>query len=282
MRPLVQFTLIGAAIFGVYSLSSRHETAPTEIHVGATELRWLHDVWQGQFGRPPNADEMRAAVKVYEDEEMRYREALALGLDRDDTIVRRRMAQKYDFLLGSQANEAVPTEAQLRAVFDRAPGRYTSPALSSFCQVYFGEGAAGITRAKAAVAALTPAARADPAALAQAPGPLPYPRCYQGASAVDVARDFGALFAETLGKLPAGAWQGPVESGYGFHAVLLGGRTPGTPLTFDQARRTVEADWRAQTTREARDRQDSDLHKRYRITVDEGALRALTGGTAGS
>lgn len=276
-QPLVQFLLIGTVIYGFYGLVARPETAPNSIHVGATELGWLRNVWQGQFGRPPSAKELRAAVKVYEDEEMRYREAQALGLDRDDTIVRRRMAQKFDFLMGSQANDSPPTEAELRAFFDKTPGNYTAPSAFGFCQVYFGEGANGLNAAKAAVVDLSPAAISDPASIRGANIQIPFPRCYKDAARADTLRNFGTAFADVLGKLPIGAWQAPVESGYGFHAVLLTGRTPGRKLSFVEARRTVEADWRAQATKAARDRQDRELRSRYKITIDEKALQALSG-----
>lgn len=275
-QPLAQFVLIGALVFGAYSLVSGDEAAaPTEIRVGATELRWLSDTWRGQLGRPPTAIEMRAAVKAYVDEEMRYREGLALGLDRDDTIVRRRLAQKYDFMLGAEAVEAIPTEAQLRAHFEREGQTYTAPMLASFCQVYFGAGAGGLARAGGAVAALSPSAAADAGSIAAGSDRLPYPRCYDRASPDDIRRDFGKFFAGTLDRLPMGAWQGPVESGYGFHAVFVGARKPGRRLSFAEARSRVEADWRRQAAREARLRQDRDLRERYHVTVDERALAAL-------
>ncbi|KPF90532.1 hypothetical protein IP81_14985 [Novosphingobium sp. AAP83] len=280
-QPLVQFLIIGAAICGIYGLVARPQAAPTEIEVGATELRWLRNVWQGQFGRPPSVDELRAAVKVYEDEEMRYREAQALGLDRDDTIVRRRMAQKFDFLTGSQDNDTTPTEAELRAFFNKTPGDYTAPSAFGFCQVYFGDGAAGLNAAKVAVVNLSPAAIRDPAAIPAGIIAIPFPRCYQGTSRADVLRNFGTAFADVLGKLPVGEWQGPVESGYGFHAVLLTGRKPGQALSFAEARRSVEAGWRAQAIRTARERQDRELRSRYKITVDEKALLELSASNAG-
>ena len=279
-QPLAQFLLIGAAICGLYALVARPETAPTEITVGTTELQWLRNVWQGQFGRPPSVDELRAAVKVYEDEEMRYREAQALGLDRDDTIVRRRMAQKFDFLMGSQDNNSAPIEAELRALFDKNPGQYTAPSAFGFCQVYFGDGEAGLNAAKVAVVNLSPDAIHDPAAIPAGTIAIPFPRCFEGASRADVLRNFGTAFADVLGKLPLGKWQGPVESGYGFHAVLLTGRKPGQALGFAEARRSVEADWRAQAIRTARARQDRELRSRYTITVDEKALLELSAGKA--
>lgn len=277
-QPLAQFCLIGAAIFAVYSLVGRPETAPNEIRIGASELRWLGEVWQGQFGRPATAEELRAAVDAYEVEEMRYREALALGLDRDDTVVRRRLAQKYDFLMGSQAGAADPTEAQLRETFEKAPERFSAPALTSFCQVYFGEGEAGLLRARAAVEELPAGAAGEAGALVAGGARLPFPRCYETAAPVEVARDFGSVFSGLLDKLPASAWQGPVESGYGFHAVLVTGRTPGRPLSFDEARPQVDEVWRAEAARQARETDERTLRKRYRIVVDEAALHAMTGG----
>ena len=277
-QPLVQFVLIGALIFGIYRLSSGPEvTAPMEIHVGTTELRWLHDTWQGQFGRPPGAAEMRAAVKAYVDEEMRYREGLALGLDRDDTIVRRRLAQKYDFMLGAEALEGAPTEGHLRTYFDRERQRYMAPALTSFCQVYFGAVRGGLERAGGAVAALSPSALRNPGSVFKGSDQLPYPRCYDKAPPADVRRDFGDFFTKALSRLPLGTWQGPVESGYGFHAVLVGARTPGRRLNFSEARSSVETDWGKWSTEQARLRGDRALHERYRVTIDERALRALAG-----
>ena len=264
-------------IFGGYSLSRGHEAAaPSEVRVGSTELHWLHDTWRGQFGRPPSAVEMRAAVKAYVDEEMRYREGLALGLDHDDTIVRRRLAQKYDFMLGAETADAVPTEAQLHAVFDRGGQHYTAPTLASFCQAYFGAGAQGLERAKAVVAALSPSAAGDAASVPKGSDQLPYPRCYDAAAHTDVRRDFGEFFAGALDRMPVGSWQGPVESGYGFHAVFVRTRNPGRRLSFDEARPRVEDDWRKQAVEQARLRQDRDLRARYHVSIDEAALRALT------
>jgi hypothetical protein len=275
-QPLGQFLLAGSLICVVFALVARPEPAQTTIQVGAAELKWLYEVWQGQFGRAPTYDELRAAVKVYEDEEMRYREALALGLDRDDTIVRRRMAQKYDFLMGAQGTEAHPTETQLRTLFDAQADRYRAPALLQFCQVYFGLGPQGLLAARAAVAGLPPAVAKNRDAVKSANRELPYPRCFEGVSQEDVRRQFGTAFADVLSRLPLGSWQGPVESGYGFHAVLLLSRQPGRPLSFTEAVRAVDADWRAEATRQARAGLERDLRKRYRMVVDEAALRALT------
>lgn len=276
----MQFLLIGTAIYGLYGLVARPENPPNSIQVGATELGWLRNVWQGQFGRPPSAEELRAAVKVYVDEEMRYREAQQLGLDRDDTIVRRRMAQKFDFLMGSQANDSEPKEAELSAIYNKTPGDYTAPPVFEFCQVYFGEGAIGLKAAKTAVANLLPSAIGDAASIPDGNIQIPFSRCYKDAARADVIRNFGTAFADVLGKLPIGAWQGPVESGYGFHAVLLTTSTPGRQLSFAEAKREVEADWRTQATKAARERQDRELRSRYKITIDEKALRALSGGDA--
>ena len=275
-QPLVQFVLIGAVIFGLYNLKDGDKpTSPTDIRVSSTELRWLHDTWIAQFGHAPNAIEMRSAVTGFVDEEMRYREGLALGLDRDDTIVRRRLAQKYDFLLGTQAADMVPTETQLRAFQAAHPANYIAPPLTSFCQAYFGSGGAGLASAKAVLEHLAPQRRLDPKAVTGGDIELPYPRCYASASAQDVAHDFGDFFGAAVAKLPVGPWQGPVESGYGFHLAIITARTPGAAQTFEAARPAIEADWRRATAAEARVRQDRDLRRRYHVTIDEAALRRI-------
>lgn len=281
-QPLVQFVLIGAVIFAVYDWRRGDaDAAPTQIRVGAAELQWLYDTWQAQFGHRPSAAEMASAIRGHVDEEMRYREGLALGLDRNDTIVRRRLAQKYDFLLGAETAAVVPTEAQLRALFDRNPGRYAAPVLTRFCQTYYGPGPQGLARARAALAAIPAASASDPAAAAGDTGELPYPRCYAPASPADIGRDFGEFFTGVVSRLPPGRWQGPVESGYGFHLVLPQSRTPGATRPFEAVRPAVEADWRRETAAAARARSDAALRERYEVTVDEGALAKLLKGQGG-
>lgn len=277
-EPLVHFLLIGLLVFGAWKLRHWDEpSSPTEIRVGASELRWLHDTWLGQFGHQPDAAEMQTAIRGYVDEEMRYREGLALGLDRDDTIVRRRLAQKYDFTLGTQTAGVNPTEAQLRDYFARNAARYPAPVLSSFCQLYLGASQTALQHARRRLAALPPARRASPEAPLGPGEDLPFERCRSRAAPADLTRDFGPLFAEVVSaRLPTGAWQGPVQSGYGYHLVLVTARTGGGRMTLEAARPLVEADWRREQMEQARAREDRDLRRRYQVTVDRAALAALT------
>ncbi|WP_411288582.1 peptidyl-prolyl cis-trans isomerase [Phenylobacterium sp.] len=281
-QPLVQFVLIGVLIYGGWKLKNPHaEAVPTEIRVGAAELRWLHDTWIGQFGHAPDATEMRSAIRGYIDEEVRYREGLALGLDRDDTIVRRRLAQKYDFMLGAQAADMIATDRQLTDQLARHPERYREPTQTAFCQVYLGDQAAGLVAAQSALAKLSPGELADPNARIQTRQELPFERCYKASKPADLARDFGPNFATVVdGRLPVGRWQGPVESGYGYHLVLVTARTPGAPATLASARPRIDADWRAEAMTGARKRQDEDLRRRYSVTVDDAAMKRLLQGTA--
>lgn len=277
-RPLVQFVLIGAAIFGFHQWTAAGRGgSPSEIRVGEAELRWLHQTWRGQFGHAPNASEMRSAVNGYIQEEMRYREGLALGLDRDDTIVRRRLAQKYDFLLGAQAAAAEPTKAELDAYYKEHPERYATPPRIQFCQAYFGSRVSGLRNAEAALAALPPGRIGDPQALAGNSGDLPFPRCREGAVRDEIAQDFGTFFADVVGRLEVGSWQGPVESGYGYHLVLPQRRTKGDVRPFEEVRSQVEEDWREANLEAARAREEDALRARYRVIVDEPALKRIVG-----
>ena len=276
-EPLLHFLLIGIVVFGAWQLRHGNEpTNPIEIRVGAAELQWLRDTWIGQFGHPPDATEMRSAIRGYVDEEMRYREGLALGLDRDDTIVRRRLAQKYDFTLGVQTADVTPTEAQSRAYFERNPGRYPAPRLTTFCQVYLGATPQAFQAATTRLTALAPAERRNPQAGLGPADDLPFPRCRTRADPADLARDYGDLFAEVVGRrLPPGQWEGPVQSGYGYHLVMVTARTAPARMSFEAARPRLQADWRREQIEAARRREDEALRRRYQIHIDEAALTAL-------
>jgi peptidyl-prolyl cis-trans isomerase C len=271
-QPLVHFAVLGAAIFGAYELTrGGREPTAAEIRMDAGQVRWLADTWATQFGRPPTAAELRTAIARQADEEMRYREALALGLERDDTIVRRRLAQKYDFLLGDRAR--APRAGELESYFAGHRQRYVDVQRVSFCQAWFGgePGGEGLDRAHSVLARLTPAQRRSEETPLGAEG-LPAPPCAEGSDLQHVAREFGPTFSAALPRLPRGEWAGPVQSGYGYHLVRVTAVAAGRPLEFAAARERVEADWREATAETDRRRDDAALRARYRVTVDDAAV----------
>src|SRR5688572_33276496 len=137
-EPLVHFCVLGAVIFALNAWREKTpETPAARIEVTAVVIERLRVGFERQFGQAPDAEELRGLVTAHIREEVLCREALALGLDRDDTIVRRRMAQKMEFLTDDLASAAEPENAEVRAFFEKNAARYVKPARVTFRHIYF-------------------------------------------------------------------------------------------------------------------------------------------------
>lgn len=278
-RPLLHFVLIGAILFGVYTWrNGLDERGSTRIDIDRGRLAWLAGTFTTQFGHAPTRTELNSLVDAYLTDEMSYREALAMGLDQDDSIVRRRMIQKYDFLNLDEEPET-PSDAVLRAYFDKHRAALAEPALVNFCQVYV---ATGSDRAAALVHARQ--IGADLATGRIAPGDagdaIDVPPCMTGADRATLRRTFGDFFAATLVKLPIGKWVAPVESGYGFHAVRVTARVA-APSQFEDRRPEVLAEWQRDERMRLRTERMARLRARYRVTIDQTAINDIAKAAAG-
>jgi len=272
-NTLVQFAIGGLLLFAIYAaVGSRAPSVEAKtISIGDGQIRLIRDAWAAQFGRPPNRAELAAAVAGYADEEMRYREAVAMGLADDDSVVRRRLAQKYTFLFDDPSVIARPGQAVLFNFYLKNRSRYDLPARYSFCQRTFGLNDA---RSAADFVART-GTGAGPSQPAELDGLYPFHRCYDVADLVTIRHDFGANFAAAIPQLAAGRWQGPIQSGYGLHAVLISSMAPRRGRDFAAVRDAVEADWRAHEVKALQDKSASDLARKYRIQLDQSAIVRL-------
>lgn len=270
-QPLVHFLLIGAALFAAYRVRNPgDDAASSTIAIDRGRVQWLADTFATQVGHRPSRAELDNMVRAFATEEMSYREALALGLDADDSIVRRRLIQKYEFMALDEP-PAEPDEATLRAYFAKNTGRYQSAPVADFCHVYVAatpDRAAAIARVRGLAGQLT-AGQVDPD---NAGDPIELPACMTAADPLAIRRDFGVAFAQFVGKLPVGGWVAPVESGLGFHAVRVTARRPGPPTSFESRRQLVREDWlEAEKARLQRERM-AELRARYRVDVDQAAV----------
>ena len=204
--------------------------------------------WQ----RPPTREELAGLIESYVREEVMVREALALGFDRDDAIVRRRLQQKMQFVSEEAAALAKPTDEELNAYLKAHADTFRSEPRATFSQVYLDPHKRQATLATDAKRLLDTLNRAEGSVGPANAGDrllLVEPR-YEDASQAEVARIFGAEFAEALMKQPVGKWSGPIPSGYGVHLVRLETLTPGGARTLDDVRPLVEREW-ANAKREA-------------------------------
>jgi hypothetical protein len=150
-EPLVHFLLIGSALFAFHSLTPAGSAAPVasrEIRLSYDELSQFVVLFKSQWRREPTAEEFNRLVEDKIQAEILYREALAMGLDRNDEIVKRRMAQKMQFLAEDVAAAREPTSAQLRAWYEKNSAAFAQPPRVSFRQLYFSPDRAGLVRAR--------------------------------------------------------------------------------------------------------------------------------------
>jgi len=263
-EPLLHFVLIGALLFAVTALRQK-QAEHAEIRITAGEVAQLSAFWETQAQRKPTAAELRGLIEERIDEEVLAREAVRLGLDRDDVIVRRRLAQKMAFLSDDLAVIAEPSEDELRAYFNAHRETYTTPDLYALRHVYFNPDRHATLDADAqrALQRLTRGANAD-----EVGDPFMLPRELADVSREDIVRDFGSSFADAVTGSAPGSWSGPVRSPFGVHLVKLESHTPSSAARFEDVRDQVRDAYVAQKQREANAALRTKLRQQYKIVVE--------------
>jgi hypothetical protein len=269
-EPLVHFLILGALLFFAFNLMNNRTSGDTrKIVVTAGQIEHLEYGFARVHQRPPDADELKGLIRDYLREEVYYREALALGLDRDDVPIRQRLRQKMEFISEDVAAQAEPTQAQLRSYLNDHPDKFRVERHFTFSQIYLDPARHGQGLNADAQKMLAELNKPSTTANVSTMGDpfLLEPRS-QDVSASDVARDFGDKFAAALSELPVGKWQGPVESGLGMHLVYLSSRTDGRLPRLDEVREAVRREWANDYRLEANEKFYEGLLKRYTVTVE--------------
>jgi hypothetical protein len=281
---LVHFLLIGAAIYGLYGLTrpAVEAVAENRITVTAGEIEWLTGSWQKRWNRAPTPQERAGLIDQYVRETVFYREALAMGLDRDDTIIRRRLAQKLEFLSEDLVATVAPTEAELSAYFTEHMEKYEFPALLTMTHIFVDpdkreeQTLADADAIGAELRTLQP-----PTEGAEDLGdPFMLQHYYPERSESEIAKLFGAEFARSVFELEPDEWHGPVLSGYGVHWVFVEQRIPAEMPEFAAVRDRVEQDWRDERREKFNAEFYAQLRARYEVVVEDDAARAAEGEAA--
>jgi hypothetical protein len=283
-EPLLHFAVLGVLLFALFRmLGDPRDTAPQRVVVTTGQIQRLAETWRRTWQRPPTRAELDGLVEEYVREEILYREALALGLDRDDTIVRRRLRQKMEFLSEDLGTPAQASEEELQSFLEAHPERFRMEARFSFRQVFLSSERRGEASALLLAAPLVVALQEDPGgADADAAGdPLPLRAELSDASESEVKRTFGNDFAEALRDVAPGRWQGPIASAYGLHLVFVRARTPARHPTLDEIRERVQSEWLVQRRREANESVYRRFRERYEVVIEEvGAAGSAAGSPA--
>jgi hypothetical protein len=268
-EPLFHFLLIGAAIFGVYVAVGDAPVSEPEnrITVAASHIERLRALWQRQWQRPPTPEDLRGLIEEHVRVEVLYREALALGLDRDDTVVRRRLAQKLEFLTEDVAALRDPTDAELAAYFEANRERYRTPARISFTQVYFNQDRRGGAAHQDASLALASLRAGSPTAASSYGDGSMLDDAYWEKTPPEIEAAFGRDFAAAVFAHEPGTWFGPVSSGYGLHLVRIDERTAGRLPALSEVGTIVRTDWSYEQRRQANEAIYQRLLDRYTVVI---------------
>lgn len=270
-EPLVHFVAIGAFLFGLYALVGEGgigDLDPT-IRLTQSDVNGIRTAWSRRWGRAPDPIELRSLIEERIREEVLYREAVAMGLDQDDAIVRRRMVQKIEFLSEDLTPQVEPSPDESETFFVEHLEDYRLPLRLTFTHVYLSRDQRGPAVASDAEALLV---RLRDLETVERPSGLGdrfmLQHDYALQSAREIARLFGGPFANRLMELEPGVWQGPVESGFGLHLVLIRERRESLLPALEEVLDQVRLDFQSQRRRQANEAFYRDLRQRYRVEIE--------------
>ena len=271
-EPLVHFVFIGAAIYllyGAFAEPVMDETDKT-IVVSAGEIEWMQSSWQKRWNRPPTDKEMDGLVQQYIRETVLYREALTMGLNQHDQVIRRRLAQKLEFLAKDLVALTPPTDEELQAYFAEHQDRYQEPARYTFTQVFIDPDKRGdATLADAEKIKATLIAKGDAIEDAGALGDdFMLQNYYPEKDLIEIQKYFGSGFTESLVDLSPGQWHGPVLSGYGVHLVYVSNVSEPPAPVFAEVRERVTLDWKTDRGEELNEKFYANLRDQYTIVIE--------------
>jgi len=267
-EPLLHFLLLGGVLFLIFGRGGSRPPAGAEIVVTAADIQRIAAGFSATWQRPPSENELQGAINDYIREEVLYRTGLSLGLDKDDTIVRRRIRQKMDFVL--EDTVGTPDDAELRAFFDAHADKFRVEPRISFRQVFL-----SLKRSNPEAEALLPQLIASGPNVEGAGDPLLLPETFGLTPLSQIDAQFGEGIASELSKVAPGHWAGPLKSAYGFHLILVKAIEPSRLPPFDEVRDAVQREWFAARRAAVLDQQYQKLQAKYHVRVE-----GLTGAPA--
>jgi peptidyl-prolyl cis-trans isomerase C len=269
-EPLLHFLLAGAVIFAAYDLLNPAASRPNQanqITLTQDDLRQIVVHWRAQ-GRPlPTAEQMRELVEEKVREEILSREAVALGLDKDDEIIKRRLAQKMDFLAQDIALLQNSSDAELAAWYAQNTDRFALPPRASFRHLYFSFDRPGPRERAVAALDRMSGKPADAPEAAGVADPFMFQDYYAERTPEQITKEFGPPFAKALFQLKHGAWAGPIQSGYGWHLVFVNAVEPSRVPAFAEIEPDVKSAWLDQKEREIKRIAFEAMRARYTVVV---------------
>jgi len=270
-EPLVHFLLIGAALFLLFELfDDPVGQQSSRIVITEGQIKFLKASYARTRQRTPTKVELQGLIDGHVREEILYREALALGLDKDDSVIRRRLRQKLELMSDDLAGIVIPTDGQLQQFLETNADKFRIEPQIAFRHVFLDIAQRGISADDEAVRLLALLSnegdRSDPDALGDR---LMQPKSFNLTPVSQIARLFGTSFSLELTNLPPGKWAGPVQSGYGLHLILVIEYVAGRLPRLDEIREAVEWEWTAAHRKELKENIYNELRERYTVVFEQ-------------
>jgi len=259
-------------MFAIYAYFERGPGAvetSKEIRLTPDDVLAMGTYFRSQWQRMPTPEEFGLLVENKIQEEILYREAIAMGLDKDDTIVKRRMAQKMQFLAEDVAAAHEPDRAELEAWYAKNADKFALPGRISFRQIYFSPDRRAERTHEDAVKALAKLAGqpVDSKLAASFSDPFMLQDYYGDRSSAQLAKEFGPVFAQAIFRTKAGAWQGPIESGFGWHLVFVDSFVPGRAPAFAEVESDVKTAWLGEQKAQAWRKAYETMRAKYTVLL---------------
>ncbi|MFV2005003.1 MAG: peptidyl-prolyl cis-trans isomerase [Gammaproteobacteria bacterium] len=277
-EPLIHFLFIGGLLFIIYGLQNDGISDQSKrIVFTSADINRLSLLWEKQRQRPPTQSELDGLIKQQIREQVLYREALAMRLDKNDSIVRRRLAQKVEFISSDLAAQVEPSESDLADYLVSHRDKFEIPGRISFVQIYLSTDKRGADVEDDADRLLTELEKAGTDVdITKFGDSYMFGQVHEQATEFDVARLFGKDFASKIFSLPVGRWQGPVRSGYGLHLLHIENKTASSQPELAMVRDKVRNEWMNQQRRTVDKAFYDSLRQRYEIVIEDDNVNDLT------
>lgn len=265
-EPFIHFVLLGAALFWLYSQVNESDSEPddNQIVISAGRIDQMTRIFYKTWQRQPSPQELKGLIDDYVLEEIYYRQAKAMGIDQDDTMIRRRLRQKLEFLSDDVAAMVKPTDEDLTVYLEEHPQKFRQDASYSFEQIYYnpklhGEDLKKMVAGRLAWVQKGEELRGDRTML---------PPSFELASSRVIDSTFGVGFAQSLSQLSVGQWQGPVESSFGVHLVKIEQRVDGRIPDVEEIKPALEREWANDKRMAVRKEVNERMLKGYEVVIE--------------
>ena len=281
-EPLLHFLLLGCGLFLLYNMINGGTVdKPNTIVVTAGKVEQLSASFSRTWERLPTEQELDGLLKSYLRDEVFYREAIALGLDKDDNLIRRRMRQKLEFILEDVTAMMDPTDEELTDYMQQHEDQFRLQPQVSFRQIYLSPDKRDEIKADAEkILSRLNAGEISEQQSEQLGDQIMLDKEFKLSSQGDIERRFGQAFARQIIALPTGVWSGPVISGYGGHLVLVSERVAGRLPALAEVREDVQRDWMLEQRNILKENIYQKLLQEYEIVMQQPVTPDYAPGSA--